>query len=483
MKNVVKYTLAATLVAGAAAQPHYQHQHHHHAKKHAGSKVEKREPDGVVEYVVAATETVYELAGKLLSGDEVKAGIENGDLVIVGESQPTYIPPPPETSAAPSSSEAEIGAQFIESKTSSTVEPEPTTTSSPPTTTSVAEPTTSSSSSSSTAAKATTTKSSSSGSSGTTKYDAVNDNVNKVFPSDVPCGDVPTEYGAVYLDWLDMGGWSGLQYLPDYSPSVLSFSDIVTGIAGDNCSPGYVCSYACPPGYQKTQWPKGQGSEKESIGGIYCNKDGILELTRPEYDTLCEPGEGGVFIQNDLDEDVASCRTDYPGTEAMVVPTFALAGSEIELCNPNQDTYYQWGGAATSAQYYTNKKGYGLSDSCVWDSILDPKGAGNWSPCVIGTGFASDDVTYISLAQNPETTDKLDFNIEITGGNSECAYTVGEGFTGGGTGCTVSFLTFQNGPCCDYANVDVDWPGQGQEGYHPILLDGHGDDDGGVYAC
>lgn len=210
MKNFVKYTLAATLVAGAAAQPH-QHQHHH-AKKHVGSKVAKREPDAVTEYIVAATETVYELSGKILEGAEAKAAIDGGNLVIVGESQPTYNPPPPPETSSSSASEPTLGAQFFESQTSSTVAPEPTTTSISivVSSASIAETTSSSSSpastSTTTSVKPKATSSSQSSGSSSKKYTAVNDNVTKKFPKDLPCGSVPVEYGAVYLDWLEMDG-------------------------------------------------------------------------------------------------------------------------------------------------------------------------------------------------------------------------------------------------------------------------------------
>jgi hypothetical protein len=262
------------------------------------------------------------------------------------------------------------------------------------------------------------------------------------FPSGkVLCSEFPSKYGAVALDWLDLGGWSSLQFVPDFTSASMTISKIITGIAGETCSEGAMCSYACPAGYQKTQWPKAQGATKQSIGGLYCNSDGYLELTRPEYPTLCEKGEGGVTIQNDLDEEVATCRTDYPGNEAMVIPILAKPGASVEVCNPSQDNYYIWDGMKTSAQMYINKKGYGLKDACVWNSAKDPSGAGNWSPTILGVGKASDGITYISIFRNlPSSHAELDFNIEITGDvNSKCAFVNGQ-FTGGSDGCTVSLI-------------------------------------------
>ncbi|KAM0245043.1 hypothetical protein ACHAP5_005715 [Fusarium lateritium] len=416
MKNLITYTLAATLAAGATAQ-HHQHQHMH-ARRHAGSKVEKREPDVITEYVVGATETVYELAGEHINIKDAKAGLNGGNLVIVGESNPTYAAPAVvQTAAAQPKKVAqpkkEVGAQFYESE-SETVET-PTAVLEPVYTAPVTEPKTSQ------APKASKPKSSKSKTGGSSSgFNDSGAGVDKTFESGVvDCDTFPSEYGAVALDWLEMGGWSGIQYVPDFSFASKVISQIDTAINGDGCRPGAMCSYACPVGYQKTQWPAAQGAAKESIGGLYCNKNGKLELTREGYETLCEPGMGGVSIQNDLDEDVVTCRTDYPGTENMVIPAIAKAGSTVSVCNPNQKKYYNWNGSGTSAQYYVNKKGYSVEDACVWDS---PKGkdAGNWSPVVLG----------------------LDFNIEIKlNGQDECECSYIDGvWSKGGDGCTATLL-------------------------------------------
>ncbi|KAG5796233.1 hypothetical protein H9Q69_004728 [Fusarium xylarioides] len=394
MKNLITYTLAATLAAGATAQ-HHQHQHMH-ARRHAGSKVEKRDPDVITEYVVAATETVYELGG------------EEIDIQAAKVSQP----------------KKEVGAQFYESKTAAAttaVYSAPAATQSKASKPKSSKPKTSGSCSCS--------GSSYSGSSSAT-------GVDKKFESGtIDCSEFPSQYGAVALDWLNLGGWSGIQYCPDYSSVSKLIYQIDTAISGDGCKAGAMCSYACPVGYQKTQWPSAQGSERESIGGLYCNKDGKLELTRDGYDTLCEPGVGGVTIQNDLDEQVVICRTDYPGTENMVIPAVAEPGSSVAVCNPNQDKYYVWDGVGTSAQYYVNKKGYTVEEACVWDSCTG-KDAGNWAPVVLGVGMKNG-MTFVSIFQNsPTSTALLDFNIEIKGGNKKCSYINGQWSEG--TGCTTA---------------------------------------------
>ncbi|KAH6895121.1 hypothetical protein B0T10DRAFT_207474 [Thelonectria olida] len=421
MKNFITYTLAATLVAGAAAD----HQHRHHHGRRSGSKVAKRDPDAVTEYVVAATETVYEVNGEQISAEEAEQGIQAGNYVVVGETNPTTY----SVAAAPTSTSetesATFAAQFIESKAETT-----------------------STSTSITPVVATTSSAAASSTTATAEDDSSDDSttssgsgVSSKFKSGtIKCSVFPSAYGAVALDWLDFGGWSGIQYVPDYTPGDSAISTIHTAISGDGCTKNAFCSYACPAGYQKTQWPSAQGSTKESIGGLYCNSEGYLELTRDGYETLCEAGEGGVTIKNELDVGVATCRTDYPGTENMVVPAWAAAGSSVSVCNPNQGTYYQWNGSGTSAQYYVNKAGYSNSDACVWTSSKDSDGAGNWAPIVLGVGY-SDGNTYVSIFQNlPTSTAKLDFNIEIKGGNTKCSYIDGV-WTGGSSGCTTTITS------------------------------------------
>ena len=114
---------------------------------------------------------------------------------------------------------------------------------------------------------------------------------------------------------MDMGGWSGLQYVTISGNSV---TNIVTGTPGSTCANDAdgtaMCSYACPPGYQKSQWPTTQGSTGQSVGGLLCGPDNKLHLTNKALSTqLCIEGTGGVSVENTLGSNVPICRTDYPG--------------------------------------------------------------------------------------------------------------------------------------------------------------------------
>lgn len=138
--------------------------------------------------------------------------------------------------------------------------------------------------------------------------------MDKDFPDgQIDCSDFPSDYGPIDISWMGLGGWSGIQY-PKYNSEGDSIVEIVTAVSGDSCTVDAMCSYACPPGYQKSQWPEAQGSTAESVGGLRCNKDGKLALTNPSLSkTLCMKGTGEVKVHNDLSKNAAICRTDYPG--------------------------------------------------------------------------------------------------------------------------------------------------------------------------
>ena len=80
------------------------------------------------------------------------------------------------------------------------------------------------------------------------------------------------------------------------------------------CQEGNYCSYYCPKGYLKAQWPDMQGAKGESIGGVVC-RNGKLFKTNPNHGKLCIPGSSKMraVVRNKLAQDVAICRTNYPG--------------------------------------------------------------------------------------------------------------------------------------------------------------------------
>lgn len=294
-------------------------------------------------------------------------------------------------------------------------------------------------SSSSSSAVAATTSSASSGATGLTAD----------FPDgEIDCSEFPSAYGAVALDYLGIGGWSGIQYLTLVDEII---SDIVTAVSGDSCTSGAVCSYACPAGYQKNQWPSTQGSTGQSIGGLKCT-DGKLYLTNTELGkTLCIEGTGGVQVRNELGEDVAICRTDYPGTESETIPLAATSGGTHDLTCPNSATYFKWEGKSTSAQYYVNNKGVSTEDGCQWGSSSETMG--NWAPMNFGVGY-TDGTTYLSMFKNEPTTDAdLNFKVKIVGDDlsDECRYDgAGNFYNSDGlidsstNGCTVSYLSISH---------------------------------------
>lgn len=240
----------------------------------------------------------------------------------------------------------------------------------------------------------------------------------------IPCSSFPSGQGVIPVNWMNQNGWSGIEH-PDTS-------------TGGSCDEGSYCSYSCQPGMSKTQWPSEQPSDGRSIGGLLC-KDGFLYRTNTDTDYLCVWGEDTAIVVSELSEDVAICRTDYPGTENMDIPTFVTAGSSLPLTVVNEDSYYMWQGKKTSAQYYVNNAGVSVEDGCVWGTA--GSGVGNWAPLNFGAGY-TDGVTYLSLIPNPNNNSPLNYNVKIVADgdavvNGECVYENGS-YSGGSDGCTVA---------------------------------------------
>ena len=241
----------------------------------------------------------------------------------------------------------------------------------------------------------------------------------------IPCDKFPSGQGVISIDWIGEGGWSGVEN-----------TDTSTG---GSCKEGSYCSYSCQPGMSKTQWPSDQPSDGRSVGGLLC-KNGYLYRSNTDADYLCEWGVEAAYVVSKLSKGVAICRTDYPGTENMVIPTYVEGGSSLPLTVVDQDTYFTWEGKKTSAQYYVNNAGVSVEDGCIWGT--SGSGIGNWAPLNFGAG-STGGVTYLSLIPNPNNSDALNYNVKIVAADDssnvigECVYENGE-FSGGADGCTVS---------------------------------------------
>ncbi|KAI1504366.1 beta-glucosidase-domain-containing protein [Biscogniauxia marginata] len=408
--SILNLAIAASLTTGAAAQPH-RHGHQHLHKKNGDSPVEKREVETTY---VAATVTQYVLGDKSVSPEEASAGLDRGLYVVVGETTPTFTPPP--APAVTTSSTKDDGI-FLQLSTSSTSSPAPaaTSTSSPAP---VASPSSSSSSS----------------------YSTGGSGVDRDFPDgEIACTEFPAEYGALPLDYLGFGGFSGIQITPKFSWGDSFIDYIETFVSTMKLGDSGFYSYACPEGYVKSQWPEAQGSTGQSIGGLYCNSQGYLELTRGSVTKkLCEKGVEGITIVNKMDDVTSFCRTDYPGTENMVIPLAIDGGSKRTLANVESSKYYVWQGKSTTLQYYVNKAGVSSEEGCRWVCENDPDGCGDKAPIVVGTGKSADGTTYLSIFPNSAVSSAvLDYNIDITGDiTTDCYFHVGEGFAISSEGCT-----------------------------------------------
>lgn len=395
MKYSTVFSTAVATLAGSAVA-FEQHNHHQH----------KRAYD--VEYVYVT----YTIDG---NGGTVGGAVTATGTSVAEDSAPASATPTSttvveaSTSAAPTTSSVE---------TSSYVAP---TTSSAPASSTVE--TSSSSAASSAAASSSSSSSSSGGISG--DLSSFSGPSNEFEDGTISCSDFPSGNGVISLDWLGFGGWSGIEDLSD-------------GSTGGSCTSGKYCSYACQPGMSKTQWPSDQPSDGVSVGGLYC-KNGKLYRTNTDSNYLCVWGEDTAVVSSELSEDVAICRTDYPGTENMVIPTVVSAGGSNVLTVVDEDNYYLWQGKKTSAQYYVNNAGVSVEDGCVWGT--SGSGVGNWAPLNFGAGYTNG-ITYLSLIPNPNNKEAANFNVKIVADGDAtvigtCTYEDGS-YSGGSNGCTVS---------------------------------------------
>ncbi|RCI09399.1 hypothetical protein L249_3642 [Ophiocordyceps polyrhachis-furcata BCC 54312] len=481
---LINYTLSATLVVGVTALGHNHHRHRHHARA-----VDVPEPE------VKSTVTVFinSTTGEEVSDEKAKECLRLNECVKVGEH--TEITTMSGT-VSRQSSEPQLPYQFEASPLEDSL-PEPLSSSPPPSTSSP-----SNSALPPPPVQAAMNSGVSDDISDDTSDDTSNDipkDVSKDQPTkhrleDVPakhtskdasddtsnaishtappavhkngrpllglkCSEFPSpEHGTVPLTWLEKTGpWSSLQNVTLNWNANMKKIDLVGSCS--SCLPGCMCGYACQPGWGETQWPPTYGSKGESIGGLFCNKDGMLEMTNPRYDTLCSKGAGNVKIQNRMSLVVSTCRTAYPGDEAMVIPAIAEPQGGMASSGARHDgtpvwtplnTYYiSPQGGRTSSHWYVNNPGIGREKACVWESD-------ETSPIVIGAGVDADThITFLSIAPNKKTQQKLNFNVFITGNviGKKCMYIGGEFYESNGDG--------QLSPCPDGCTAAIAKGGSG----------------------
>lgn len=429
--NSVAVTLAT---AGSLAAAHGHHGHAHFHKRAVDTETVDVPGPTVYDFVVMNPSNTA--VPQSIGLDEACAGLADHKLEWLGAPVPaacatsTSTPTPtPTTAAAQVLQETSAAIDSTSSSSSSTSTVEPTSSS-----TSTVDPTTIAPTTSSTtnAPVATAPAPVNTGATG----------INAAFPDgQLDCSIFPSEYGAVSLDYLGLGGWSGIQYVSLVNELV---TNIVTAVTGDTCTEGSMCSYACPAGYQKSQWPTTQGSTGQSVGGLQC-KNGKLWLTNSGLSKqICIPGTGGVNVRNEMSQGVAVCRTDYPGTESETIPLAADPGGEFPLTCPNGAEYFMWQGQSTSAQYYVNNKGVSTQQGCQWGDGSLP--IGNWAPMNFGVGY-SNGATWLSMFKNEPTTNaNLDFAVKLIGDDlsDNCSYDGKGNFYNNaglittGNGCTVS---------------------------------------------
>ena len=340
--NVSTLTLVvAGAIAVASPTPVHHHQHLHAEKRDF-------EVTKTVNYY-GPDITAFVLNGKIVDESQVCKGIDDGSLQwedpAEGASQclssttkaiaePTSISLADEVSlpipsvafqeknaqAAPvlSSPASKLSAEDVANAplhtlTTDSVPTTSTILSDPATTDPVQTTSTSSSESKSTVTPTTATSSSLETSSSQPSTISQGQGLELEFPDGtIDCSVFPSEYGPIEVEWANLGGWAGIQYITVEGDSVTNIVTAVPG--GKGCIPGAMCSYACPPGFQKSQWPSAQGSTGQSVGGIQCNSAGKLALTNPGLSkSLCMKGTGATNVQNKLSNNAAICRTDYPG--------------------------------------------------------------------------------------------------------------------------------------------------------------------------
>ena len=322
----IAIAVAATAgsLGAASPSPHRHHQHKHAAEKRGANHV-------TVVNVPGPTVMAYELNGQLVPESEVCDGIRSGklkwadsngvpDLCSSQAASPASTPAPEPATTSASSSLIVAPVEAYQKPTTSSEEAYSTPAPVPTLESSSTSSASSAASVASSPAPAASEPASYSPSPSSSDGDSAGGDsfsgqgLDRSFPdNEIDCSDFPSDYGAVEIPWMKIGGWAGIQYVTIEGDKVTNIDTAVPG--GKNCTAGAMCSYACPPGYQKSQWPSTQGSTGQSVGGLQCNENGKLCLTNKELsDTLCIKGTGATSVHNTMSKNAAICRTDYPGT-------------------------------------------------------------------------------------------------------------------------------------------------------------------------
>ncbi|KAG8526854.1 uncharacterized protein KY384_008283 [Bacidia gigantensis] len=457
LSNALTVVAAGSIIT-AATPTHKHHNHANHFERRVPTKVQTVDVPG-------PTIIAYEFNGRPISEDEVCKGIKDGSLRWTDKTAS-----PPEcsinaastlqshyptitltTSLSPESKPALLATQaspVIAQKDADNLEVSQTTSALV------------SSKSSSSSVKSQSQPSAS------PSYSNLNgQGLEKDFPDgSVDCSDFPSDYGAISVDWAHLGGWTGIQYVTIKGESITHIDTAVPGDEG--CKSGAMCSYACPPGYQKSQWPSAQGTVGQSVGGLRCDDNNKLRLTNANLSKkLCIQGTGATMVENKLSNNAAICRTDYPGrsihslsldvkidrTENEVVPLDTSPQTTSPLTCPDANTYFKHDGSQTTAQYYINNQGVPLQKACIWGS--DGTNMGNWAPSFLGVGQDIYGKTFLSIASTadnkPSNYKPLNYSVEIVGDTSgKCKLRAGKYCSGtsyencNDKGCTVRYLMF-----------------------------------------
>lgn len=304
MKTAAAISVALVTLSTLAAASQHNHRHAHlHNKKRDITTVTV---DGPVE-------VAYVFEGEIIPVSAVCEGLKNGTFEWAQDStdQPNCdasAPSPSPASSAASSpsplSSSVAGDEFVQGG-----HPASSVTSAP---TPASSPSSGSSSSGSSSGISGTSGTSISGLSGYYAQIATNNNVDVEFPDgEVDCSEFPSNYGAVPVSYLNLNGWTGIQNTVITNGIPGEITTATSGGCSSEGSGNTYCSYACPAGYMKSQFPAQNSGT--SVGGLQCGSDGKLHKTNSGFNTLCIKGAGSASVTNNLDGVVCVCGTDYPG--------------------------------------------------------------------------------------------------------------------------------------------------------------------------